>query len=164
MSFNFVNLACIQNSGYFITQSFFRVTWCTCMVIEMAACEMESSVCGPCLQRLMGCIRYLMMKIDILWLCSKMTPLWPIFQERYLKSVLWFSKGWCYNLYTYRKKEIFFTPAAKYIHYNFWYIIFSNVILFHVFKFRIAAMHTQFFNDIFSIYGICIYIYIYVCV
>ena len=108
----------------------------------------------------MGCIRYLMMKIDILWLCSKMTPLWPIFQERYLKSVLWFSKGWCYNLYAYRKKEIFFTPAAKYIQYNFRYIIFSNVILFHVFKFHIAAMHTQFFNDIFSIYGICIYIYV----
>ena len=47
MSFNFVNLAGIRNlfnSGYFITQ-FFRVT-CTCIVIEMAACEMESCVRG----------------------------------------------------------------------------------------------------------------------
>ena len=36
------------------------------------------------------------------------------------------------------------TPIAEYIHYNFWYEIFSNVILFRVFKFRIAATHMKF--------------------
>ena len=30
-----------------------------------------------------------------------------------------FSKAWWYNLYAYRREEIFFTPAAEYIHYKF---------------------------------------------
>ena len=39
------------------------------------------------------------------------------------------------------------TPVVDYICINFWYEIFSNVILFCAFKFRIAATHMKIFND-----------------
>ena len=42
--------------------------------------------------------------------------------------------------------EHMLTPCTRiYIRYNFQYEIFSNVILFRVFKFRKAATHTKFF-------------------
>ena len=61
-----------------------------------------------------------------------------------------FSKGWYYNLCAHRRKEVFFTPAAEYTYYNFWYKIFSNVILFCEFKFHIATTHTKFLMTKFS--------------
>ena len=72
---------------------FFHVT-CTCIVIVMAAYEIES--CGCCYhvyEDLWDALieeDVLMMKIDILWLYSKLTLLSAIFQERYLESVLCF--------------------------------------------------------------------------
>ena len=121
MSFNFINFAGIRN---ILLRKFFHVM-CMCIVIEMAAYEMESSIHDYHVYKdlwdaLIG-EDILMMKIDMLWLYSKMTPLSVIFHERNHKSILCFSKGWCCNLYAHRRKEIFFTPAAKYIHYNFWY-------------------------------------------
>ena len=88
LSFNFVNLAGIWNlfnSGYFITQKFFHVT-CTYIVIELAAYEMESSVRGYHVWDALIGENILMMKIDMLWLSSKITPLSAIFQERCLES------------------------------------------------------------------------------
>ena len=62
-----------------------------------------------------------MMKIDMLWMYSKMTPLLVIFQERYLESVLCFSKGWCYNLYIYRRRRY-----SSHLQLNIFAIIFNT--------------------------------------
>ena len=45
----------------------------------------------------------------------------------------------------YFNKAILEHVLTQYIHYNFWCKIFLNVILFCVFKFRIAATHMNFF-------------------
>ena len=118
------------------------------VVIKMVAYKMESCIRGYHVYKDLWDASIgediLMIKIDMLWLYSRIKLLSAIFQERYLKFVLCFSKGWCYNLYTYRK-EIFFIPAAEYIRCNFQYRISSNVIVFLIFKFCIAATHTKLF-------------------
>ena len=117
MSFNFVNLVGIWIFYYI---KFFHVT-CMCIVIEMAAYKMESSVRGYHHYKDYGCIdwrRYFDNEDQyaVAVATQRLTPLLAIFRAN-LFSV--FSKGWCYNLYAYRRKEVFFTPGAEYICYNF---------------------------------------------
>ena len=92
----------------------------------------------------------------MLWLYSKMTPLYVGHIPRKISWIcsLFLARGGAITCICIggRAGDIL---AAEYIYYNFWYKIFSNVILFRVFKFRIAATHTKIFNDeIFLIYGI----------
>ena len=109
----------------------------------------------PCLLRLMG-------SIDWRRYCDD--------EDRYVVAVLKddtfvkkdisnlssvFSKGQCYNLYTNRRKEIFFTPAAEYIHYSFWYEIFSNVMYLNFVQ-QLATHMKSFNKKIFQIYSMCL--------
>ena len=109
---------------------------CTRIGIEMAAYEMESSVRGYHVYKDLWDASsgedILMMKIDMLCMSVVKDDTFVGHIPRKIPGSLFsvFSKGWCYNLYAYMEKEIFFTPAVEYIRYNFQHkiVLYLNII------------------------------------